>query len=52
MVCVAQPQPFRSVGEWYEEFEQVTDDEVRDMLELAWSHETSQAGKHNLSQKI
>ncbi len=46
LVCVAQPEPFRSVGEWYRDFNQVTDDEVRDLLELAWSHETSLVGKH------
>ena len=50
LICVVQPEPFRSVGEWYEEFAQVTDDEVRDMLELAWSHETSLAGKDNPGQ--
>lgn len=28
LVCLHQPDPFRAVGEWYEEFAQVTDDEV------------------------
>lgn len=46
VICVAQPEPFQSVGEWYEDFGQVTDDEVRDLLELAWSHETSLVGGH------
>jgi predicted phosphoribosyltransferase len=46
LICVAQPEPFQSVGEWYEDFDQVTDDDVRDLLELAWSHETSLVGRH------
>jgi putative phosphoribosyl transferase len=32
IVCAITPSPFRSVGSWYENFPQVTDDEVRDQL--------------------
>ena len=32
VVCLATPEPFYAVGLWYEEFPQVTDDEVRGML--------------------
>jgi putative phosphoribosyl transferase len=32
VICLATPEPFYSVGLWYEEFPQVTDDEVRGML--------------------
>jgi predicted phosphoribosyltransferase len=35
VVCVAMPQPFRSVGEWYRDFAQTTDQEVHDLLERA-----------------
>ncbi|MFL6627772.1 MAG: phosphoribosyltransferase [Vitreoscilla sp.] len=28
VVCVNTPRPFRAVGQWYENFEQTTDDEV------------------------
>jgi predicted phosphoribosyltransferase len=35
MVCAATPEPFRGVGAWYDDFRQVTDDEVRDMLRSA-----------------
>jgi putative phosphoribosyl transferase len=34
-VCLTQPEPFYSVGAWYENFEQTTDDEVRDLLRQA-----------------
>jgi putative phosphoribosyl transferase len=34
-VCAFTPQPFHGVGMWYENFTQVEDDEVRDLLEKA-----------------
>jgi putative phosphoribosyl transferase len=34
-VCVETPQPFQSVGLWYEDFSQTTDDEVCDLLNRA-----------------
>ncbi len=35
MICPLQPEPFGSVGAWYEDFPQTTDDEVRDLLAQA-----------------
>lgn len=35
VVCSITPEPFRAVGEWYEQFSQTTDDEVRALLERA-----------------
>lgn len=32
VVCVLSPSEFRSVGEWYDQFEQTTDAEVLDLL--------------------
>lgn len=32
VVCVATPEPFYAVGRFYEEFDQTTDDEVRELL--------------------
>ena len=32
IVCAETPTPFRTVGLWYDEFTQTTDDEVRDLL--------------------
>ena len=35
IVCVAQPEPLRAVGLWYEDFSPTTDEEVRTLLEVA-----------------
>jgi predicted phosphoribosyltransferase len=35
VVCVRTPEPFRSVGEWYSRFPQVSDDEVHALLVAA-----------------
>lgn len=32
IVCVIAPEAFRAVGAWYEEFPQISDEEVRDLL--------------------
>jgi putative phosphoribosyl transferase len=37
VVCVQAPEEFSSVGEWYADFEQTTDEEVRGLLEKARS---------------
>jgi predicted phosphoribosyltransferase len=33
VVCLEMPEHFQAVGQWYEEFSQVSDEEVRDLLE-------------------
>jgi len=43
MVCYATPEPFYSVGFWYEDFSQTTDEEIREVLERA-AKEPSPAG--------
>jgi predicted phosphoribosyltransferase len=35
VVCAVTPEPFYAVGLWYEDFTQVTDEEVHDFLERA-----------------
>jgi predicted phosphoribosyltransferase len=35
LVCALTPQPFHSVGLWYDDFSPTTDDEVRDLLARA-----------------
>ena len=35
VVCAEKPEPFQAVGQWYEEFPQTTDAEVRELLERA-----------------
>jgi predicted phosphoribosyltransferase len=32
VVCARTPEPFFSVGQWYRDFEQTTDEEVRELL--------------------
>jgi len=34
VVCLQMPEPFFSVGFWYEDFSQTSDEEIREMLEL------------------
>jgi putative phosphoribosyl transferase len=35
IICAATPEPFYGVGQWYVDFSQTTDEEVRDLLERA-----------------
>jgi putative phosphoribosyl transferase len=35
IVCLAQPESFFAIGEFYEDFQQVSDEEVRDLLQRA-----------------
>jgi predicted phosphoribosyltransferase len=35
IVCASTPEPFYGVGQWYEDFSQTTDEEVRSLLEQA-----------------
>ncbi len=35
MICVQTPREFRGVGQWYEDFTQTTDEEVRELLARA-----------------
>jgi putative phosphoribosyl transferase len=35
VVCVSVPEPFYAVGEWYSDFSQTPDSDVRDLLALA-----------------
>lgn len=35
IVCARQPAPFAAVGQWYRDFSQTTDEEVRELLERA-----------------
>jgi predicted phosphoribosyltransferase len=40
LVCLAQPEFFHAVGQWYEDFRQISDEEVQDLLRRAWERET------------
>ena len=39
LICLATPAHFGSVGRWYESFPQVSDAEVRGLLQAAWRRE-------------
>jgi putative phosphoribosyl transferase len=43
IVCAMTPRPFHSVGLWYDDFEQTTDDEVRDLLHSAANNQQPSA---------
>jgi putative phosphoribosyl transferase len=40
VVCLAEPEPFRAIGLWYEDFSQLSDEEVCQMLARAWNKPT------------
>src|SRR5258705_197446 len=35
IICASTPEPFMGVGQWYRDFSQTTDDEVRELLKKA-----------------
>ena len=43
IVCARTPRPFYSVGLWYDDFSQTTDDEVRDLLQRAANNQQPSA---------
>ena len=44
IVCALTPEPFRAVGLWYENFDQTTDEEVRELLDRAGAQQPLAAG--------
>jgi putative phosphoribosyl transferase len=44
LVCLIAPEPFHAVGLWYEDFREVSDDEVRRLLELPAEKEVQAGG--------
>ena len=42
-VCALTPEPFRAVGLWYADFEQTSDDEVRNLLARAMPEDQRKA---------
>lgn len=44
IICAATPEPFYSVGLWYEDFSQISDHEVRELLEQAARRNSTSAG--------
>ncbi len=51
IICATTPEPFYGVGQWYEDFSQTTDEEVRDLLDrAAQEYDRYQALKHSSTQ--
>lgn len=44
MVCPFTPEPFSSIGQWYAEFGQVSDEEVLELLRQAWQQDDTAGG--------
>lgn len=44
LVCLRTPSPFYSVGHWYRDFAQVSDEQVAALLARAWSGAAGDAG--------
>lgn len=44
MVCPFTPEPFAAIGEWYEDFGQVSDADVQQLLQSAWAREAGKGG--------
>lgn len=36
VICLAAPPQFRAVSQWYDTFDQTSDEEVQDLLAMAW----------------
>jgi putative phosphoribosyl transferase len=49
LYCLARPGSFNAVGEWYEDFRQVTDDEVQALLGRARRRELTPAGERTVA---
>ncbi|MES2756694.1 MAG: phosphoribosyltransferase [Pseudomonadota bacterium] len=46
MVCLAMPFQFHAVSQWYRHFDQTSDEEVQDLLALAWRQQASAPPRH------
>jgi predicted phosphoribosyltransferase len=44
IVCLERPTDFRAIGEWYEDFTQTTDEEIRTLLREAEREDDGQSG--------
>lgn len=45
LICLLTPVPFFSVGQWYRDFAQTTDEEVKTLLSKAWRRELRDAAQ-------
>lgn len=45
VVCLMTPEPFNAVGSWFVNFEQTTDQQVKDILQQAFNRHLGQTGE-------
>jgi putative phosphoribosyl transferase len=45
LVCLASPLYFRAVSQWYDTFDQTSDEEVQDLLAMAWRSQEEPHGQ-------
>ena len=50
VVCLATPLFFRAVSQWYDAFDQTSDEEVQDLLAMAWRSEGDRQPHESLRQ--
>jgi putative phosphoribosyl transferase len=46
LVCLSSPPMFRAVSQWYREFDQTSDEEVQDLLAMAWRDQERRVADH------
>lgn len=47
VICPATPEPFFGVGQWYDNFDQTDDEEIRRLLDLAWGQGVGHVRENN-----
>ena len=45
VICVASPQPFTAIGQWYDDFRQTSDEEVTRLLDRARHEQRDRANR-------
>jgi len=46
VICPFTPEPFAAIGQWYMDFDQVSDQEVQELLQQAWAREAAGRRHH------
>jgi len=49
IICASTPEPFHGVGQWYRNFSQTSDDEVRELLKKAQAFHLTEAEDRELT---
>lgn len=49
VICLFMPELFMAIGNWYDDFTQVSDDTVKTLLQRAWQHEATRSNTNHES---